>query len=193
MIRIQISNFRFNAKAVVAAGRRASRTVFARQGAYIRGIARRSIRRRKDFGKKSAAGSPPYTHTGALKKSIVFSVNPASVIIGPTASEIGGIGHSHEFGGVEPAKPSRKRKNNWKFKVGGHGPIAIENGRIIFAKLRSKSMVARSRRIALEIPAGMTMYKPRRRYPKRPFMAPALAAGRSKLPEFWHNAIRRIA
>jgi hypothetical protein len=193
-----------NPRFVIAATRKAGRRVLSRQGAYVRGIARRKIRRaprgvtRDVHGRfqtgnervSSPPGTPPYTHTGALKKSIIFGVGEDSVVIGPTYSEIGRIGHTHEFGGVEPAKRSRKRKNNWVLEIGGHGPVAIKNGKPVFAKLRTAGQVARARQLAKEIPVGMTQGKPRRRYPRRSFMGPALDEARPTLSKFWANSIK---
>jgi hypothetical protein len=190
MIGMTVKHQFLNPRFVIAATRRAERTVLSRQGAYVRGIAKRKIRRRKNPDLSSPPGTPPYTHTGALKKSIVFAVGTDSVIIGPSWSEIGRIGHTHEFGGTEPAKPSRKRKNNWVLAVGGHGPIAIKNGRPVIVKLRTSAQVARARNLARQIPAGMTMGKPRRLYPKRPFIGPALSEALPALPKMWADSIK---
>jgi len=193
MIGMTVRSQYLNPRFVIAATRRAKKRVLSRQGAYVRGIAKRKIRRRKNPKISSAPGQPPYTHTGALKKSIVFAVGEDSVIIGPTHSEIGRIGHTHEFGGVEPKKVSRKRKSSWRLSIGGHGPVAIKNGKPIIAKLRTAGQVARARRLAKEIPAGMTVGKPRRRYPKRPFIGPALTDARPALPKLWRDSIRQTA
>lgn len=193
MIGMTSSGQYLNPRFVIAATKRAGKQVLARQGAYVRGIARRKIRRRKDPALCSPPGQPPFTHTGALKKSIVFGAGMESVVIGPTFSEIGRIGHTHEFGGAEPAKRSRKRKNNWVLEIGGHGPVAIKSGKPVFARLRTAAQVARARQLAKEIPAGMTVGKPRRRYPRRSFMGPALAEARPVLPRLWRDSIRRTA
>ncbi len=190
MIGMTVRRQYLNPRFVIEATRRAKKRVLSRQGAYVRGIAKRKIRRRKNPKLASAPGQPPYTHTGALKKSIVFAVGTESVIIGPTYSEIGRIGHTHEFGGTEPKKVSRQRRNNWNLSIGGHGPVAVKNGRPVIAKLQTARQVERAKRIAREIPAGMTVAKPRRTYPKRPYMGPALADARPALPAFWRDSIR---
>jgi len=109
---------------------RAERKVLYRQGAYLRGVAKRSIKRRKNPLKDSTPGTPPHTHSGALKKSIMFAVGSDSVFIGPTRSGIGLIGSIHEFGGTEPRSKTEYKNNNWEIKVGGHGPIAMRGGGI---------------------------------------------------------------
>lgn len=76
----------------------------------VRTTARRSIRKRKG---PSAAGTPPHTHTGLMRRSIVYAVHKHrdEAIIGPTASMVGRVvGGLHEFGGVAktgeyPARP----------------------------------------------------------------------------------------
>lgn len=182
-----------NARFVIALTKRAGHKVLTRQGAYVRGVAKCKIRRRKNQKKYSAPGAPPFTHTGALKKSIVFAAGSKSVVIGPSYSEIGRIGHTHEFGGTEPAKKSRLKKNNWKLKVGGHGPVAMRGGKVVVGRLYSSTQVARAKRIAQDVPTGMTIGKPRRKYPKRPYMGPALADARPKLSEFWCGSVTKSA
>ncbi len=53
-----------------------------RAGGYLRMTAKRSIRKKK---KPSVAGSPPASHTGALKNFIRFSVSDDArrVVVGP--------------------------------------------------------------------------------------------------------------
>lgn len=66
----------------------------------IRLTARRSIRQRKSRI-ASPVGTPPFTHTGRLKKSILFFVEKQkkSAIIGSAADIIGRAGSPHEHGG----------------------------------------------------------------------------------------------
>ena len=193
MIGMTSSGSYLNARYVIAATKRAGKQVLARQGAYVRGIAKRKIRRRKNPQKYSAPGTPPFTHTGALKKSILFAASDESAVIGPSYSEIGRIGHTHEFGGTEPAKKSRRKKNNWQLKIGGHGPVALKSGKPVMAKLRTSAQVSRAKRIEQDIPAGMTIGKPRRKYPKRPVMGPALMEARPALPKLWKDSVRKSA
>jgi len=91
--------FRFSSewKRVQAAAKRATTKALYQAGAMIRTTARRSIRKRKGA---SAPGSPPHTHTNALRKAILFDVDRdrESVIIGPTADIIGEAGAAHEHG-----------------------------------------------------------------------------------------------
>lgn len=63
---------------------RRTRQVHAKFGAFVRQRARSSIRSRK---RTSAAGQPPSSHVGTLKKLIFFVSEPGpppNVLIGPT-------------------------------------------------------------------------------------------------------------
>jgi hypothetical protein len=60
-----------------------TRRVLSRFGAFVRQRAKTSIRKRKGI---SPPGGPPYSHTGLLRKFILFAYDPTrkSVVIGPT-------------------------------------------------------------------------------------------------------------
>jgi hypothetical protein len=85
-------------KAIKDAERKAGFKNLAHAGAAIRLTARRSIRRSP---KKSAAGTPPHTRKGLLKRSLRYAVEKARsrVLIGPAYSIVGRSGMAHEFGG----------------------------------------------------------------------------------------------
>ena len=195
------TGYRMDAKKVIVATRNAAAPTLARQGAYMRGIAKRLIRYRKNPNINAPAGSPPYTHKGQpLKRSIIFGVteNRQSVLIGPTAQVIGGIGATHEWGGIEGPKTYKRdpiRRANWKLKIGGHGPIRFVGGKFYFAKLRTDAQVSRASRLARyasRVPIK-TVRIGSRTYPRRPFMGPALTIALSRLPGFWRGAVRRVA
>lgn len=84
----------------------AIRKALSKFGAFVRTRARTSIKKRKGT---SQFGSPPFSHTGTLKKFIFFSFDPAakSVVIGPTlAGSESGAPEALEFGeGVVGARP----------------------------------------------------------------------------------------
>jgi hypothetical protein len=160
-------------------------------GAYIRGIARRSI---KVSPTPSRPGKPPHTRKGRLKNAIVFAVEKAvqDVLIGPNISAVGKIGSSHEFGGTEPPKQSKARRTKLKLEVGGYGPIRSADGKVFVAKLHTDAQVARAQKIVAGLPPaqsgrGATMP---RKYPARPFMAPALTISKTRLPAFWANSVK---
>ena len=190
----------FDAGAVNAAVKRGNVSSLGQAGAYVRGIAMRSI---KVDPNSAPAGHQPYTREGRLKKGIVYAVERANdaAVIGPTASEVGLIGHTHEFGGVEPPKtPPVLRQNNWLLRLGGHGPIRTTGGGHRFARLLTVDQVIRAEQIGAQLIGAaqeqliekLTKYvgKPRH-YPARPFMAPALeiAIASGRLPQLWANSI----
>lgn len=59
-----------------------TRKVLSKFGSYVRQTAKKSIRKRKGTSKP---GSPPFSHTGTLKKFLFFGYdqNRRSVVIGP--------------------------------------------------------------------------------------------------------------
>lgn len=202
---------------VVRAVKAATITSLGRAAAYIRGIARRSISSRKK-APPSLPGKPPRSPTGRLKDAIVFSVDrPAgAAVIGPTLSVLGRIGHTHEFGGTEPPKGGRPRGAPFAIRLGGHGPLRVTTvrsgrtagGRFVRAgeggvakqklgvgRLATQAQVQRAERIAgeLNLPPSQTGVPIRkaRVYPSRPFMGPALALSRERLPSFWSNVLKR--
>ncbi len=86
MIALKLDAFKagfFDRKAIQSKVDAASRRVFSKFGAFVRQRARTSIRRKK--GKSAPAGSPPYSHTGLLRKFIFFAWDASreSVVIGP--------------------------------------------------------------------------------------------------------------
>lgn len=72
----------FDTKKVMRAVDAATRKALSKIGAFVRTRARTSIRTRKAT---SAPGQPPSSHTGDLKKGILFSYEPTerTVVVGP--------------------------------------------------------------------------------------------------------------
>jgi phage gpG-like protein len=198
-----------------AAGRAKIKT-YQQAGAMIYRIARNSVKRRKNPKAHSPPGTPPFTHTGALKRSIRFAATDNDVVVGATLSEIGTVANLHEFGGT-PKKKKRKTqfRNNWKLQLGGHGPIEIgpprwvkRSGnrrvfsRVYFAKLTTANMVAKSKDIAADAEQMLiaerleddeliaAVYGNDPKYPPRPFMGPALIKAQPYLPKEWRNSIK---
>lgn len=204
MIGAAVRNANLDINKLMRLTRKARRRVLIRQGAYTRKAASNKIRRapkarsrnaitgkfeKSSERKSSPAGKPPYTHTGALKRAIRYGMTKESVLIGPTHSQIGRIGHTHEFGGVEKAKKSRKMKSRNNLSVGGYGPIKMKRGKVTYAKLKTAEQVDRAKELARIAPAGYTTGKPRRRYPKRPFMKPTLIDVTPDLPKLWRDSV----
>ena len=180
-----------NGRNVLRKAKAASIMSLGRAGAYIRGIAKKSI---KISPLPAPAGKPPHSRKGQLKRAILFAVEkaPGRVVVGPTVTDVGGIGHTHEFGGTEPPKKRKARKTNWKLEVGGHGPVRKGAKGPEVAKLNTQAQVDRAKRIAESLPPsqGGPVSKKARKYPPRPFMGPALEVSKARLPKFWANSVR---
>lgn len=184
---------------VLGAARRGSITSLSHAAGTLRKIARRSIRQRK---KAAPVGQPPHTRRGQLRRSILYDVDrPAtSAVVGPSYNLIGRVGAAHEFG-LEERTVGGGRKPNWKIELGGHGPLAKSSGRkrlgrtrVAFIRIRTPRQLAAVR----ETVAGLTSdirlsaLRPRvRRYPRRPFMAPALEKLRPRLAPFWRASVKK--
>ena len=155
----------------------------------IRLTARRSIRRSK---KPSKPGQPPHTPTGALKRVIRYAVDQqkTEAAIGPINEYAKTIWNLHEFGGV-----TRKRLRLLKahhFRVGDFGPIKKKAGKgFTRVRLLTEAQARRATRL-IDEENRMRVADARilRRYPKRPFMRPALDTNRNRLPKFWEDSVR---
>ena len=82
MIRMKtLSSFR--PRAVLNPAEKGGNKALKRAAAYVRGVARRKVKRRKH--KNSPPGQPPYAHSGVFKASILFEVDPGNLAayVGP--------------------------------------------------------------------------------------------------------------
>ncbi len=82
MIDMRIKSLFFDRKAVLDAVDKAKRAVLSKAGAFIRTVARTSIRKRKG---PAPPGSLPHSHVGLLRNFILFGYDRASdsVVFGP--------------------------------------------------------------------------------------------------------------
>jgi len=155
-------------------------------GGAIRLTARRSIRRRKQPAKP---GNPPHTQSGNLKRSIRFEAKPDEVLIGPVNEFGGTLWNLHEFGG---SVHGRNLLKEHQFSPGEFGPIRIKsagfNTSFYRTKLQTWAQANRASRLVSQENARRRSQV--RRYPKRPFMGPALETNRPRLPQFWANSVR---
>ena len=113
MIGMKFKQMFFTSKAVLSATDRATRRVLSKFGAYVRRTAKSSIRKRKAI---SSPGSPPSSHTGLLKRFILFGYDPSkrSVVIGPLRLTRGGRGDApralEEGGTTQVVRRGRKKR-----------------------------------------------------------------------------------
>lgn len=193
----------FKPEKILKAVNRAKQKVLRRQGAYVRGIAKRKIKRRKNPDKHSLPGTAPYTHTGKLKNSIWYSAEKEQAVIGPTRSGIGNVGALHEFGGMHRVRFSTPFKSS--YNIGDVGPVSItrykrsfrsqkrgyydtDNSPVALVAIKSKRQASHATRLAkrLNRKYGTKMV----RYQARPFMRPSFNEAKGSLADFWRNAIK---
>ena len=74
---------KFKPNALVKPVQRGGNKALKKAAAYVRGVARRKVKRRKH--KSSAPGQPPFAHTGVFKASILFGVDSQNIAayVGP--------------------------------------------------------------------------------------------------------------
>ena len=116
MIRMVTKQMFFDRKVVTGAVDKATRRVLSRFGAFVRRGAKSSIRKRK---RVSAAGQPPSSHSGLLKRLIFFGYDRQrrSVVIGPQRlnQKVGDAPEALEYGGtstiVEGLRHRRKKRH----------------------------------------------------------------------------------
>lgn len=79
---MRIKSLFFDRKAVLDAVDKAKRAVLSKAGAFIRTVARTSIRKRTG---SAPPGSPPHSHVGLLRNFILFGYDrdSDSVVVGP--------------------------------------------------------------------------------------------------------------
>lgn len=118
MLDLRIKDLFFDRQVVLRAVGKAKREVLSKAGAFIRQTARTSIRRRKGT---SRPGRPPYSHTGLLRRWILFGYDRRSdsVVVGPVGFKRSKAPNVLEFGGVtnRPRWWRRKRKLSRKLRV----------------------------------------------------------------------------
>ena len=113
MIDMRIKSLFFDRPKVQRAMDRAKRRSLSRAGAFIRQRARTSIRKRK---RQSRPGQPPSSHTGLLRRFILFGYDRRSdsVVVGPVGFRRSRAPTVLEFGGrttVEARRRGGRRQN----------------------------------------------------------------------------------
>lgn len=192
-----------NTQAVIKASEEGSSKALGASGAYIRKVARSSIRRRKDVRDPktgrisrpgSPAGSPPFTYTGHLKKVIRFAVNrrELSVRMGPVNEYAETIWDRLEKGGTFRDRP-KKHLRRRSFAMGDFGPIKSDGygGKVRHIRLQTAAQVRRANEMADQVNAQRDAEASKdRKFPPRPFMGPALAKSAGKVSSFWAGSIK---
>ncbi len=217
MIGVKSGPVFFDRKEILRAIDKTTHRNLSRFGSYVRRTARQSIRKppfvarkkrgqaRDDFRLKSSQpGSPPFSATGILKRSIFYGydrkvrsvvVGPVR-LVGPTKGEAPSV---LEDGGITTIRG--KTYSPREFLKHGYGPVVVghANGRmtktasggaqrITRGRIRTMRQARRAAQIHNEVIVGK---KKRVRVKPRPFMRPAMAAEMKSLPAIWRNSLRK--
>lgn len=182
MITFHVKNAFFDRPAVQRAIGRARAKALARAGAFIRTRARSSLRRRK---KPSAPGSPPSVHARsgdvASLKTILFAYDTTSdsVVVGPV-----GLNQVNEtISGFRTTVPGLHER--------GETATILEKRWVPHQGEPTPWRRADRRRRSRPSPWGKHEFRKRTaRYPKRPFMKPALEAEQRKIANLFQNSIK---
>jgi hypothetical protein len=175
----------FDRPKVIKALKRAKRKALSKAGAFVRKRARSSLRRRK---RASAPGSPPSAHASSSQpslKTILFAFQAASesTIVGPV--QLNQVNFTVES--VTSTVPGlHERGETAIIREYRYAPIEGDSASVNWRRVDG-------RRRYDERP-GYRFESRRRtaRYPKRPFMRPALEAEAPNFPELFRNSITSV-
>lgn len=160
-----------------------NRGPLTRAGNYVRMLARQSIRRQttRPF-KSSPKGRPPYSHVAARTPpfKMIYSV-PINFGTGVIVGMVGFNAADPVPGLHEHGMSARRRIAVFKLRQTRAGQ---------YPKGRRQLNRFGQRIIYKQKPQEVSIMA---RYPKRPFMGPALDRAWPKLPPMWANSIRKSA
>lgn len=180
----------FDADAVLKRMDRATARALSKFGSFVRTRARTSIKKRKGI---SAPGSPPSSHTGLLRKWILFAAEPQrkNVVIGPIklnqlafdvtgAVSQGGVPLILEKGGTqtvfEEFVGNDWRRIDARFLGNKANILALQqSGRDNLFQANARRQRPTRKRTAVIEP--------------RPYMQPAFDEELSRAPYLWENGI----
>ena len=190
----------FDRKTVTSKVSAATRRVLSKFGAFVRQTAKQSIRRKNG---PAPPGQPPHSHTGLLKRWILFGYDKTreSVVAGPAKlAKKGNAPEALEKGGAAVARKNPRRKDR---KVGDGGVMLLRKTEgasskvvkdwsnrprwVTFGSLRTAKQVARAERLEAEI-WGPKMIAGT--IEARPYMGPAFEAELTKLPSNWRDSVK---
>lgn len=163
---------------------------------HIAAVLRRNMmqRIRKTKRKVSRPGDSPYTHTGALKRAIIFvRESDTCVVVGVSKRMFSGsrdgvpLAKVHEWGGVEIRQNYIRDYTNLEFTIGKPGIIAIRDGKPVFVKLTNDRMLSRANLLKKQVPIQVMARRRMSRYPARPFALPALNRARQFILTYKHK------
>jgi len=199
MIKLNITNISvdFKARDIINGVETRVQKELGHAAAYIRKMARNSIKRMKgrNLGKESAPGTPPHTHRtdadGNIRDAVTYRVSGLHAWVGISPDmgakkRLGQIAAIHEYGGnVQNGKtyylpgmrgPVRRRTSADP-KVKSPSPILQH---FVYMDLKSSLQAEHANRLAAAFNGKGMLH-----YPKRPFMRPALQKGIPRVLEFF--------
>ncbi len=130
-----------------------------------------------------AAGPPPSSHTGNLKRGIVFGYDRTrGSVVGPIKNRSGVAPQTLEHGGFT------RDLTTPEFRIGAKAPVRWARGkrRMIYVELATERDVETAKRFWEE--AGK---RPAAYVRARPYMGPALDAELPRAPELWRHSVVR--
>ncbi len=130
-----------------------------------------------------ATGPPPSSHTGNLKRGIVFGYDRTrGSVVGPIKNRSGVAPQTLEHGGFTRDLTAPE------FRIGAKAPVRWARGkrRMIYVELATERDVETAKRFWEE--AGK---RPAAYVRARPYMGPALDAELPRAPELWRNSVVR--
>ena len=122
MVEFRFKLLFFDTKEIRSKLSEATRKVMSKFGAFVRATARQSIKTKPT---SSAPGQPPHSHTGYLKKEILFGYDKTkeSVVVGPVKlAKKGNAPEALEKGGEAVKRRNPRRKDR---KIGDGGVILL--------------------------------------------------------------------
>ena len=173
----------FDRPKVIASLKKAKRKALSKAGAFVRKRARSSMRRRKG---SSSPGSPPSAHSnGNSLKTILFAYQPQSesTIVGPV--QLNQVNFTIES--VTSTVPGlHERGETAIIREYRYQPIEGDTDPVQWRRVDGRRRY--------EQRDGYRFQTRRRtaRYPKRPFMRPALEAEAPNFPELFKNSIQPV-
>jgi hypothetical protein len=142
VIDMRIKSLFFDRPKVIRAVDRAKRRSLSKAGAFIRQRARTSIRKRK---RSSRPGEPPSSHTGLLRRFILFGYDRRSdsVVVGPVGFRRSLAPNVLEFGGratVTERRGSRRKMRTVRIAARPYMRPALEKERSNLPKVWRNSV-----------------------------------------------------
>jgi hypothetical protein len=200
MVEFRFKLLFFDTKEIRSKLSEATRKVMSKFGAFVRATARQSIKTKPT---SSAPGQPPHSHTGYLKKGILFGYDERqqSVVVGPVKlPKKGNAPEALEKGGEAVKRRNPRRKDH---KIGDRGIMLLRKTNspaskqvkdwsnrprwVTFGPIRTARQVTHAEKLETVI-WGPKMISGSLR--ARPYMGPAFEKELPNLPPNWRDSVK---